>query len=232
MNSILDTPTIFEVLVNSNRWYAKLDLCFHFSRARCTISFVSYFLGTLRPDLIESASGLASGNADVIKTHHNDTDLVRQLRQKNKVIIIIYFLNSRLTLQFVPCHINIFCHQLTQITKTDFKVLNFRTICVNLCKFDEISHHILGWLVTKYVHLTKNNLYHIVYLLIINKLFYYYSISGHRTFGWLSQGRGQAFGCWFEHSQRINAKTSLSRYFLIASQICFSLHLQKSFFYV
>jgi len=42
--------------------------------------------GTLRPDLIESASGLASGNADVIKTHHNDTDLVRQLRQKNKVI--------------------------------------------------------------------------------------------------------------------------------------------------
>ena len=45
-----------------------------------------HFLGTLRPDLIESASGLASGNADVIKTHHNDTDLVRQLRQKNKVI--------------------------------------------------------------------------------------------------------------------------------------------------
>ena len=45
-----------------------------------------YVLGTLRPDLIESASGLASGNADVIKTHHNDTDLVRQLRQKNKVI--------------------------------------------------------------------------------------------------------------------------------------------------
>ena len=47
---------------------------------------MSYVLGTLRPDLIESASGLASGNADVIKTHHNDTDLVRQLRQKNKVI--------------------------------------------------------------------------------------------------------------------------------------------------
>ena len=56
------------------------------SADECTFSLVSYFLGTLRPDLIESASGLASGNADVIKTHHNDTDLVRQLRQKNKVI--------------------------------------------------------------------------------------------------------------------------------------------------
>ncbi len=42
--------------------------------------------GTLRPDLIESASGLASGKADVIKTHHNDTDLVRQLRAKGKVV--------------------------------------------------------------------------------------------------------------------------------------------------
>ena len=36
--------------------------------------------GTLRPDLIESASGMASASADVIKTHHNDTDLVRKLR--------------------------------------------------------------------------------------------------------------------------------------------------------
>lgn len=42
--------------------------------------------GTLRPDLIESASGLASGQADCIKTHHNDTDLVRQLRAKKKVV--------------------------------------------------------------------------------------------------------------------------------------------------
>jgi len=42
--------------------------------------------GTLRPDLIESASGLVSGQADCIKTHHNDTDLVRQLRSKKKVI--------------------------------------------------------------------------------------------------------------------------------------------------
>ena len=38
--------------------------------------------GTLRPDLIESASALASGKADAIKTHHNDTDLVRELREQ------------------------------------------------------------------------------------------------------------------------------------------------------
>ena len=39
-----------------------------------------HYVGTLRPDLIESASILASGKAQVIKTHHNDTDLVRELR--------------------------------------------------------------------------------------------------------------------------------------------------------
>ncbi len=42
--------------------------------------------GTLRPDLIESASELASSNADTIKTHHNDTELVRDLRKKGRVI--------------------------------------------------------------------------------------------------------------------------------------------------
>ncbi|CAF1370459.1 unnamed protein product, partial [Didymodactylos carnosus] len=43
--------------------------------------------GTLRPDLIESASHLATqGNADAIKTHHNDSPLVRELRKKNRVI--------------------------------------------------------------------------------------------------------------------------------------------------
>ncbi|GMT15158.1 hypothetical protein PFISCL1PPCAC_6455 [Pristionchus fissidentatus] len=47
-----------------------------------------YFLaqGTLRPDLIESASALASGHADTIKTHHNDTALVRELRDKGRVV--------------------------------------------------------------------------------------------------------------------------------------------------
>lgn len=42
--------------------------------------------GTLRPDLIESASELASKKADAIKTHHNDTPLVRELRGQ----VIIY----------------------------------------------------------------------------------------------------------------------------------------------
>ena len=42
--------------------------------------------GTLRPDLIESASKLASTNADAIKTHHNDTELVRKLRDEGRVV--------------------------------------------------------------------------------------------------------------------------------------------------
>ena len=44
--------------------------------------------GTLRPDLIESASSLASvgGKAEVIKTHHNDTQLVRELRNQGRII--------------------------------------------------------------------------------------------------------------------------------------------------
>ncbi|XP_048482336.1 GMP synthase [glutamine-hydrolyzing] isoform X2 [Plutella xylostella] len=42
--------------------------------------------GTLRPDLIESASSLASNNAATIKTHHNDTELVRALRARGRVI--------------------------------------------------------------------------------------------------------------------------------------------------
>jgi GMP synthase (glutamine-hydrolysing) len=42
--------------------------------------------GTLRPDLIESASSIASAKADVIKTHHNDTELVRKLRDEGRVV--------------------------------------------------------------------------------------------------------------------------------------------------
>ncbi|UYV82071.1 GMPS [Cordylochernes scorpioides] len=42
--------------------------------------------GTLRPDLIESASSLASNKADAIKTHHNDTFLVRKLREQGRVV--------------------------------------------------------------------------------------------------------------------------------------------------
>jgi len=42
--------------------------------------------GTLRPDLIESASIIASSSASTIKTHHNDTELVRELRKTGKII--------------------------------------------------------------------------------------------------------------------------------------------------
>jgi GMP synthase (glutamine-hydrolysing) len=42
--------------------------------------------GTLRPDLIESASSIASAFASVIKTHHNDTALVREMRAKGLVV--------------------------------------------------------------------------------------------------------------------------------------------------
>lgn len=45
--------------------------------------------GTLRPDLIESASHLASSQADVIKTHHNDSALVRELRDLVSVIYVL-----------------------------------------------------------------------------------------------------------------------------------------------
>ncbi|XP_066258561.1 GMP synthase [glutamine-hydrolyzing] isoform X2 [Euwallacea similis] len=42
--------------------------------------------GTLRPDLIESASSIASGRADTIKTHHNDSGLIRKLREEGRVV--------------------------------------------------------------------------------------------------------------------------------------------------
>lgn len=42
--------------------------------------------GTLRPDLIESGSKIVSSSADTIKTHHNDTNLVRKLREQGRVI--------------------------------------------------------------------------------------------------------------------------------------------------
>ncbi|XP_044758111.1 GMP synthase [glutamine-hydrolyzing] isoform X1 [Coccinella septempunctata] len=42
--------------------------------------------GTLRPDLIESASCLVSSKADKIKTHHNDSELIRKLREEGRVV--------------------------------------------------------------------------------------------------------------------------------------------------
>lgn len=49
-------------------------------------SDIFFSQGTLRPDLIESANEFASKCADVIKTHHNDTLLVRKLRDLGRVI--------------------------------------------------------------------------------------------------------------------------------------------------
>ncbi len=43
-------------------------------------------MGTLYTDLIESGSQHASGSADVIKSHHNDTELVRLLRKLGRVL--------------------------------------------------------------------------------------------------------------------------------------------------
>ena len=81
-----------------------------------------------------------------------------------------------LFLQVVSCQINIFCHQLTQntttaivrftkiytncskIQSTSFEILYIPFLC-KICKSDHIGRHDLGWLVTKYVDLTKNNLY-------------------------------------------------------------------------
>ncbi|VEN56421.1 unnamed protein product, partial [Callosobruchus maculatus] len=42
--------------------------------------------GTLRPDLIESASKSVSSKADTIKTHHNDSELIRKLRDEGRVV--------------------------------------------------------------------------------------------------------------------------------------------------
>tara|TARA_Y100000034_G_C6903525_1_gene418610 strand:+ start:206 stop:1978 length:1773 start_codon:yes stop_codon:yes gene_type:complete len=42
--------------------------------------------GTLRPDLIESASSLVSNKANKIKTHHNDSRLVREKRKLGLII--------------------------------------------------------------------------------------------------------------------------------------------------
>lgn len=45
--------------------------------------------GTLRPDLIESASKIVSFKADTIKTHHNDSQLIRNLREEGKLAMFL-----------------------------------------------------------------------------------------------------------------------------------------------
>lgn len=56
------------------------------SKLKLNVEDVLLAQGTLRPDLIESASHLASSKADVIKTHHNDSQMIRALREQGHVI--------------------------------------------------------------------------------------------------------------------------------------------------
>ena len=44
------------------------------------------YSGTLRPDLIESASKAVSSNADTIKTHHNDSPMARVYREAGRLV--------------------------------------------------------------------------------------------------------------------------------------------------
>jgi len=58
-----------------------------FKRLKLNENDVILAQGTLRPDLIESASTVVNrGHSDCIKTHHNDTSMIRRLRAKGRVI--------------------------------------------------------------------------------------------------------------------------------------------------
>lgn len=77
--------------------------------------------GTLRPDLIESASLVASGKAELIKTHHNDTELIRKLREEVNTcenFPLIYILR---TFPFPPFFLS-HSHELTNHHHTNIYV--------------------------------------------------------------------------------------------------------------
>jgi len=58
-----------------------------FKRLKLNEDEVLLAQGTLRPDLIESASTVVNrGHSDCIKTHHNDTSMIRRMRAKGRVI--------------------------------------------------------------------------------------------------------------------------------------------------
>jgi len=58
-----------------------------FKRLKLDENEVVLAQGTLRPDLIESAStAVNKGHSDCIKTHHNDTSMIRRLRARGRVI--------------------------------------------------------------------------------------------------------------------------------------------------
>ncbi|KAK4014626.1 hypothetical protein OUZ56_027144 [Daphnia magna] len=55
------------------------------------LTWYNLFLGqgTLMPDLIESASHMASSLADAVKTHHNDSEMVRQLHLSGRIVELL-----------------------------------------------------------------------------------------------------------------------------------------------
>lgn len=71
---------------SSSRTRWKLFFQFIFWFEFYLLTLLSSNKGTLRPDLIESASHMASSRADAIKTHHNDSEMVRQLRLHGRVV--------------------------------------------------------------------------------------------------------------------------------------------------
>lgn len=85
--------------------------------------------GTLRPDLIESASHLASGKAEVIKTHHNDTELVRKLRNE----VGPFLIQQSTTVKFFPViHKN--------STPKHFPVFLIVSVCVFISREKSLNH--------------------------------------------------------------------------------------------
>lgn len=89
--------------------------------------------GTLRPDLIESASLVASGKAELIKTHHNDTELIRKLREEVNAcenfplinrymcVCIYIYAHTRRTFPFPPSFLS-HSHELTNHHHTNIYV--------------------------------------------------------------------------------------------------------------
>ncbi|XP_067622443.1 GMP synthase [glutamine-hydrolyzing] isoform X2 [Eurosta solidaginis] len=89
--SIVETPMLFQTFNPEEKRKIIGDIFVKISSdiiAEMKLKPDDVFLaqGTLRPDLIESASNFVSPNAEVIKTHHNDTELIRQLRNAGRVV--------------------------------------------------------------------------------------------------------------------------------------------------
>ena len=121
----------------------------------CTVSLSNLFeyilnllilfccsLGTLRPDLIESASSLASNKAEAIKTHHNDTELVRNLRAKVSNRFRMFMCNSYDLLMFsnhgaCVLHFSVHCYR-------SFLCVKLLSVCHNLQKWSKLKPTVCG----------------------------------------------------------------------------------------